>query len=77
MERVVRVLSKGNRTLLSMPNETGEKQVFSTLPFVENKQTSKATSKLRLHTLIVPVVRAQILHVSPVVKRNGVDVVAI
>lgn len=77
MERVVRVLSKGNRTLLSMPNETGEKQVFSTLPFVENKHTSKATSKLRLHTLIVPVVRAQILHVSPAVKRNGVDVVAI
>lgn len=77
MERVVRVLSKGDRTLLSMPNETGEKQVFSTLPFVENKHTSKATSKLRLHTLIVPVVRAQILHVSPVVKRNGVDVVAI
>ena len=77
MERVVRVLSKGDRTLLSMPNETGEKQVFSTLPFVENKHTSKATSKLRLHTLIIPVVRAQILHVSPAVKRNGVDVVAI
>ena len=77
MERVVRVLSKGDRTLLSMPNETGEKQVFSTLPFVENKHTSKATSKLRLHTLIVPVVRAQILHVSPAIKRNGVDVVAI
>ena len=77
MERDARVLSRGDRTLLSISNEKGEKQVFSILPFVENKHTSKATSKLRLHTLIVPVVRAQILHVSPAVKRNGVDVVAI